>query len=111
MEECEYLIDLAKPHMKKSKIVDSKTGKSEDSRHTNYCSRTMINKILLEARLKTVNSRLKGKWQQRILQKDIRFLGCEPVQGDALLFWSMKPDATLDLSSLHAMWDVGYEYI
>ena len=31
-EECEYLIDLATPHMAKSTVVDSKTGKSKDSR-------------------------------------------------------------------------------
>lgn len=31
-KECEYLIDLAKPHMAKSTVVDSKTGKSKDSR-------------------------------------------------------------------------------
>ncbi|XP_022769250.1 probable prolyl 4-hydroxylase 3 isoform X3 [Durio zibethinus] len=31
-EECEYLINLAKPHMAKSTVVDSKTGKSKDSR-------------------------------------------------------------------------------
>ncbi|KAL9269159.1 putative prolyl 4-hydroxylase 10 [Drosera capensis] len=32
-EECEYLIELAKPHMHKSTVVDSETGKSKDSRH------------------------------------------------------------------------------
>lgn len=31
-EECEYLIHLAKPHMLKSTVVDSTTGKSTDSR-------------------------------------------------------------------------------
>ncbi|GAV72108.1 hypothetical protein CFOL_v3_15597 [Cephalotus follicularis] len=30
-EECEYLIGLAKPHMQKSTVVDSETGKSRDS--------------------------------------------------------------------------------
>lgn len=28
-------------------------------------------------------------------------LSVKPKMGDALLFWSMKPDATLDPSSLH----------
>lgn len=28
-------------------------------------------------------------------------LAVRPKMGDALLFWSMKPDATLDPSSLH----------
>lgn len=31
-EECEYLIELAKPQMAKSSVVDSKTGKSTESR-------------------------------------------------------------------------------
>ena len=31
-DECEYLINLAKPHMQKSTVVDSATGKSKDSR-------------------------------------------------------------------------------
>nr|AEP37759.1 prolyl 4-hydroxylase 8-2 [Zea mays] len=31
-DECEYLIGLAKPHMVKSTVVDSTTGKSKDSR-------------------------------------------------------------------------------
>ncbi|PHT65121.1 hypothetical protein T459_29546 [Capsicum annuum] len=31
-EECEYLISLAKPHIQKSSVVDSSTGKSMDSR-------------------------------------------------------------------------------
>ncbi|KAL0853888.1 hypothetical protein Bca101_059040 [Brassica carinata] len=31
-EECEYLISLAKPHMVKSTVVDSQTGKSKESR-------------------------------------------------------------------------------
>ncbi|KAF8410368.1 hypothetical protein HHK36_002896 [Tetracentron sinense] len=31
-DECEYLINLAKPHMEKSSVVDSITGRSTDSR-------------------------------------------------------------------------------
>ncbi|KAK6125903.1 hypothetical protein DH2020_040352 [Rehmannia glutinosa] len=31
-EECEYLISIAEPHMEKSTVVDSETGKSTDSR-------------------------------------------------------------------------------
>ncbi|ERM99819.1 hypothetical protein AMTR_s00098p00020560 [Amborella trichopoda] len=31
-EECEYLISLSKPHMRKSTVVDSGTGRSKDSR-------------------------------------------------------------------------------
>lgn len=32
-EECEYLISIAEPHMVKSTVVDSKTGRSKDSRY------------------------------------------------------------------------------
>lgn len=32
-EECEYLISIAEPHMEKSTVVDSETGKSRDSRY------------------------------------------------------------------------------
>lgn len=35
-EECEYLIELAKPHMQKSSVVDSTTGKSKDSRYAYF---------------------------------------------------------------------------
>lgn len=38
-EECEYLIELAKPHMQKSSVVDSETGKSKDSR---FAHRTLL---------------------------------------------------------------------
>jgi hypothetical protein len=31
-EECDHLISLAKPHMRKSTVVDSATGTSKDSR-------------------------------------------------------------------------------
>ncbi|KAJ8513385.1 hypothetical protein OPV22_003819 [Ensete ventricosum] len=31
-KECDYLIELAKPHMEKSTVVDSATGRSKDSR-------------------------------------------------------------------------------
>ena len=31
-DECEYLIELAKPNMVKSTVVDSATGQSKDSR-------------------------------------------------------------------------------
>lgn len=36
-EECEYLIELAKPYMVKSSVVDSKTGKSTESRFDLLC--------------------------------------------------------------------------
>ncbi len=36
-EECTHLIDLAKPSMIKSTVVDSATGKSKDSRFVLWC--------------------------------------------------------------------------
>ncbi|KAH1072750.1 hypothetical protein J1N35_025078 [Gossypium stocksii] len=170
MEECEYLIDLAKPHMKKSKVVDSKTGKSEDS-SVRTSSGTFLprgrDKIIksIEKRIADftfipvehgeglqvlhyevgqkyephydyfkdeVNTRNGGQriatvlmylsdveeggetvfpsakgnisavpWWNELSECGKRGLSVRPKMGDALLFWSMKPDATLDLSSLH----------
>lgn len=48
-EECEYLIKLAKPHMEKSTVVDSDTGKSKDSR-----VRTSSGTFLARGRDKTI---------------------------------------------------------
>lgn len=37
-QECQYLIGVAQPHMAKSTVVDSKTGKSKDSRYASlFC--------------------------------------------------------------------------
>jgi prolyl 4-hydroxylase len=48
-EECKYLIELAKPHMEKSTVVDEKTGKSTDSR-----VRTSSGTFLARGRDKTI---------------------------------------------------------
>ncbi|CAH2043020.1 unnamed protein product [Thlaspi arvense] len=48
-EECKYLIELAKPHMAKSTVVDEKTGKSTDSR-----VRTSSGTFLARGRDKTI---------------------------------------------------------
>lgn len=169
-EECEYLINLAKPHMQKSTVVDSETGQSKDSR-----VRTSSGTFLARGRDKTVreiekriadftflpvehgeglqvlhyevgqkyephydyfldefNTKNGGQrmatvlmylsdveeggetvfpsakgnisavpWWNELSECGKEGLSVKPKMGDALLFWSMKPDATLDSSSLH----------
>ncbi|KAL3840175.1 hypothetical protein ACJIZ3_024766 [Penstemon smallii] len=169
-EECEHLINLAKPHMKKSTVVDSKTGKSKDSR-----VRTSSGMFLTRGRDKVIrdiekriadftfipaehgeglqvlhyevgqkyephydyfldefNTKNGGQRIATVLMylSDVeeggetifpaakgnfsavpgwnemaecakRGLAVKPNMGDALLFWSMRPDATLDATSLH----------
>ncbi|XAR73728.1 Procollagen-proline dioxygenase [Bertholletia excelsa] len=169
-EECEYLINLAKPHMQKSTVVDSDTGKSKDSR-VRTSSGTFLprgrDKIIrdIEKRIadftfipaehgeglqvlhyevgqkyephfdyfmdefntknggqriatvlmyltdveeggETVFPSAKGNissvpWWNELSECGKGGLSIKPKMGDALLFWSMKPDATLDPSSLH----------
>ncbi|URD71960.1 P4Hc [Musa troglodytarum] len=169
-EECEYIIQLAKPHMKKSTVVNSTTGGSEDS-----SVRTSSGMFLQRGRDKIIRSIEKRiadytfipvehgeglqvlhyevgqKYEphldyfadefntknggQRIATflmylSDVEEggetvfpnakvnssslpgynelsdcgkagLALKPKMGDALLFWSMKPDATMDPLSLH----------
>ncbi|GAB2282885.1 hypothetical protein Dimus_017419 [Dionaea muscipula] len=169
-EECEYLIELAKPHMHKSTVVDSETGKSTDSR-----VRTSSGTFLARGRDKTIrkiekriadftfipvehgeglqilhyevgqkyephydyfldefNTKNGGQRIATVLMylSDVEEggetvfpaakgntsavpywnelsecgkggLSVKPKMGDALLFWSMNPDASLDPSSLH----------
>ncbi|XP_054823345.1 probable prolyl 4-hydroxylase 10 [Prosopis cineraria] len=169
-EECEYLINLAKPHMQKSTVVDSETGKSKDSR-VRTSSGTFLprgrDKIVrnIEKRiadftfipvehgegfqvlhyevgqkyephydyfLDEFNTKNGGQriatvlmyltdveeggetvfpaaksnfssvpWWNDLSECGKKGLSIKPKMGDALLFWSMKPDATLDPSSLH----------
>jgi hypothetical protein len=47
-----------------------------------------------------VNSSLVVDWDE-LTECAKAGLSVRPHMGDALLFWSMKPDATLDASSLH----------
>ncbi|KAG9442857.1 hypothetical protein H6P81_018711 [Aristolochia fimbriata] len=168
--ECEYLIELAKPHMEKSTVVDSKTGQSKDSR-VRTSSGTFLrrgrDKIIrdIEKRiadftfipvehgeglqilhyevgqkyephydyfLDEFNTKNGGQRIATILMylSDVeeggetvfpaakinsssqlgynelsecakKGLSVKPKMGDALLFWSMRPDASLDPSSLH----------
>ncbi|XP_014502471.1 probable prolyl 4-hydroxylase 3 [Vigna radiata var. radiata] len=169
-EECEYLIELAKPYMVKSSVVDSKTGKSTESR-----VRTSSGMFLKRGRDKVVqdiekriadytfipvengeglqilhyevgqkyephydyfldefNTKNGGQriatvlmylsdveeggetvfpaatanfssvpWWNDLSQCARKGLSVKPKRGDALLFWSMRPDASLDPSSLH----------
>ncbi|KAL9144538.1 hypothetical protein ABFS82_14G302300 [Erythranthe guttata] len=169
-EECEYLINLARPHMVKSTVVDSKTGKSKDSRvrtSSGMFLRRGRDKVIkdIEKRiadytfipaehgegLQVLHYEVGQKYEphydyflddfntknggQRIATvlmylSDVeeggetifpaakgnfstvpgwneksecakRGLAVKPKMGDALLFWSMRPDATLDPTSLH----------
>ncbi|KAG6704735.1 hypothetical protein I3842_07G147600 [Carya illinoinensis] len=169
-EECEYLISLAKPHMKKSTVVDSTTGKSKDSRvrtSSGMFLRRGQDKIIrdIEKRiadfsfipaehgegvqvlhyevgqkyephfdyfLDEFNTKNGGQriatvlmylsdveeggetlfpaatknfssvpWWNELSECAKEGLSVKPKMGDALLFWSMRPDATLDPLSLH----------
>ncbi|XP_050214958.1 probable prolyl 4-hydroxylase 3 [Mercurialis annua] len=169
-EECEYLIALAKPHMEKSTVVDSKTGRSKDSRvrtSSGMFLRRGRDKIIrnIEKRIadfsfvpaehgeglqilhyevgqkyephfdyfldefntknggqrtatvlmylsdveeggETVFPTAKGNvsnvpWWNELSECAKQGLSVKPKMGNALLFWSTRPDATLDPSSLH----------
>ncbi|XP_043711191.1 probable prolyl 4-hydroxylase 3 [Telopea speciosissima] len=169
-EECEYLIELAKPHMEKSTVVDSATGQSKDSRvrtssgtflrrgqdkiirdiekriadftfipaehgeglqilhyevgqkyepHYDYFNDEFNTKnggqriatVLMylsdvEEGGETVFPAAKANfssvsWWNELSECGKKGLSVKPKMGDALLFWSMSPDATLDPSSLH----------
>ncbi|EPS63604.1 iron ion binding / oxidoreductase/ oxidoreductase protein, partial [Genlisea aurea] len=168
--ECNYLISLAQPHMKKSTVVDSDTGKSKDSRvRTSYGTFLArgrdkivrnIEKRIADATFipvehgeglqilhyeegqkyephydyfmdefntknggqriatflmylsdveeggETVFPAAKGNssgvpWWNELSECGKGGLSVKPKTGDAVLFWSMKPDATLDPTSLH----------
>lgn len=169
-KECEYLMDLAKPHMAKSTVVDSKTGQSKDSRvrtssgmflkrerdeiisniekriadftfipvdhgeglqvlhyevgqkyepHYDYFLDEFNTKnggqriatVLMylsdvEEGGETVFPAAKGNYSSLPGWNEWsdcakKGLSVKPKMGDALLFWSMRPDASLDPSSLH----------
>ncbi|KAK1423539.1 hypothetical protein QVD17_18843 [Tagetes erecta] len=168
--ECEHLINLAKPHMEKSTVVDEETGKSKDSRvrtssgtflargfdetvrtiekrlsdltflpvengeglqvlhyevgqryepHFDYFldpfntkngGQRMATVLMylsdVEEGGETVFPSAKGNvsavpWWNELSECGKEGLSVKPKMGDALLFWSMKPDASLDSSSLH----------
>ncbi|VFQ99827.1 unnamed protein product [Cuscuta campestris] len=169
-DECQYLINLAKPHMEKSTVVDNETGKSKDSR-VRTSSGTFLarggDKIIsnIEKRIadfsfipvengeglqvlhyevgqkyephydyfadeyniknggqrvatllmylsdveeggETLFPAAEGNftavpWWNELSECGRQGLSLKPKMGDALLFWSMKPDASPDPSSLH----------
>ncbi|GAV75500.1 2OG-FeII_Oxy domain-containing protein [Cephalotus follicularis] len=169
-EECDYLINLATPHMVKSTVVDSETGRSIDSRvrtSSGMFLKRGQDKIIraIEKRiadftfipvehgeglqvlhyevgqkyephydyfLDEFNTKNGGQrmatilmylsdveeggetvfpdtranfsavpWWNELSECGRRGLSVKPKMGDALLFWSMNSDATLDPSSLH----------
>ncbi|EYU17561.1 hypothetical protein MIMGU_mgv1a0210091mg, partial [Erythranthe guttata] len=169
-EECEHLINLAKPHMVKSSVVDTETGKSIDSRirtssgmffkrghdsvigaiekriadysqiplehgegiqvlhyevgqkyephydyfldefHTKNGDQRVATLLMylsdVEEGGETVFPVAKGNFSSlpgwnEMSECAKKGLSVKPKMGDALLFWSLKPDATLDPSSLH----------
>ncbi|XP_045787205.1 probable prolyl 4-hydroxylase 10 [Trifolium pratense] len=169
-EECEHIINIAKPHMHKSAVVDNITGKG-----LNSSSRTSSGAFLARGRDKIVrniekriadvtfipvehgenlnvlhyevgqkyeshfdyfydkfSTRNGGQriatmlmylsdveeggetvfpaaegnfssvpWWNELSDCGKQGLSVKPKMGDAILFWSMKPDATLDRASLH----------
>ncbi|KAJ0853688.1 putative procollagen-proline 4-dioxygenase [Helianthus annuus] len=163
-EECDHLINTAKPHMKKSTVVDSETGQSKDSR-VRTSSGTFLTRgqdetvraiekriseftflpvehgeglqvlhyeigqkydshydyfldeyntrnggqrmaTMLKKGGETVFPSAKGNisavpWWDELSECGKKGLSVKPKMGDALLFWSMTPDATPDPSSLH----------
>ncbi|XP_021902499.1 probable prolyl 4-hydroxylase 3 [Carica papaya] len=169
-EECEYLIKLAKPYMKKSTVVDNETGQSKDSRvrtssgmfftrgrdkvvrniekriadfgfipvehgeglqilhyevgqkyepHFDYFldnfnvkhggQRTATMLMYLsdveeggETVFPVANVNISSvPWWNELSECGKRGLALKPKMGNALLFWSTRPDATVDPSSLH----------
>ncbi|KAJ0968948.1 hypothetical protein J5N97_021825 [Dioscorea zingiberensis] len=169
-EECEFLIELAKPHMQKSTVVDIVTGRRKDSRVRTGSGMFLgrgRDKIIqaIEKRiadftfipvehgeglqalhyeagqkydphydyfLDEFNTKNGGQriatvlmylsdveeggetvfpsakvnssslpWYNELSECGKKGLSVKPKMGDALLFWSMRPDATLDPSSLH----------
>ncbi|CAL5369044.1 unnamed protein product [Camellia sinensis] len=171
-DECAYLINIAKPQMQKSMVVDTATGKSKDSRvrtssgaflprgrdkiirniekriadfsfipeehgeglhvlhyevgqkyephydyfldefNTKHGGQRIATVLMylsdVEDGGETVFPVAKGNissvpWWNELSECGKKGLSVKPKMGDALLFWSMRPDATLDSSSLHGV--------
>ncbi|GLT34394.1 hypothetical protein SLA2020_089120 [Shorea laevis] len=169
-EECEYLINLAKPHMARSAVIDNNTGGSKESRartssgmflkrghdkivrdiekriaeftfipiehgeglqvlhyevgqkyephfdfftdefNTKNGGQRMATMLMylsdVEEGGETVFPNAKGNisavpWWNELSECGKRGLAVKPKMGDAILFWSMRPDGTLDPLSLH----------
>ncbi|KAI3914030.1 hypothetical protein MKW98_010842 [Papaver atlanticum] len=170
-KECDYLISLGEPRMKKSTVIDVKTGGSTASKVRTSSGMFMkrgVNEVVrdIEERIadfthipvehgeglqilhyevgqkyephydyfedefntkkhggqriatllmylsdveeggETVFPKAKGNvsyppWNDESVECGKKGLAVKPKKGDALLFWSLKPDATKDFSSLH----------
>ncbi|RHN41923.1 putative procollagen-proline dioxygenase [Medicago truncatula] len=169
-EECEHLINIAKPSMHKSAVIDEETGNGVDSRErtssgaflkrgsdrivknierriadftfipvehgenfnvlhyevgqkyephydyfmdtfsTTYAGQRIATMLMylsdVEEGGETVFPNAKGNfssvpWWNELSDCGKGGLSIKPKMGNAILFWSMKPDATLDPSSLH----------
>ncbi|XP_045787209.1 probable prolyl 4-hydroxylase 10 [Trifolium pratense] len=169
-EECEHLINISKPYMEKSFVIDNETGKNVESSirtstgtflpighdkivrniekrisdvtfipvgygeefnilhyevgqmyepHTDYFEdafniknggqriATMLMYLSdVEEGGETVFPAAKGNfssvpWWNELSDCGKKGLSIKPKMGDALLFWSMKPNGTVDPSSLH----------
>ncbi|KMT17098.1 hypothetical protein BVRB_2g041520 [Beta vulgaris subsp. vulgaris] len=131
-DECEYLIKLASPHMKKLKVIDEKTGKNKDSR-VRTSSGTFLPRgrdtiiRVVEQRIanftflpvegdETVFPSAKGNFSDVPYWNELSKCGQEglavkPKMGDALFFWSLKPDASLDPSSLHSHFSLSWNFL
>ncbi|KAL4201546.1 hypothetical protein AMTRI_Chr02g259150 [Amborella trichopoda] len=130
-EECEYLISLSKPHMRKSTVVDSGTEHGEGLQVLHYEPgqkyEPHFDYFLDEFNTKNGGQRIatilmylsdveKGgetvfpqskvtnnsvPWWDELSECAKSGISVRPRMGDALLFWSMSPDAKLDPKSLH----------
>ncbi|KAI3875771.1 hypothetical protein MKX03_023694 [Papaver bracteatum] len=170
-KECDYLISLGAPRMKKSTVIDVKTGGSTASKVRTSSGMFMkrgVNEVVrdIEERIadfthipvehgeglqilhyevgqkyephhdyfedefnmkkhggqriatllmylsnveeggETVFPKAKGNvsyppWNDESVECGKKGIAVKPKKGDALLFWSLKPDATKDMSSLH----------
>ncbi|RLM99552.1 prolyl 4-hydroxylase 1 [Panicum miliaceum] len=164
-EECDYLISLAKPHLKKSRVVDAETGGTKES--SGRTSSGMFLKRWQDWVVRRIEKRIadytsipvekgeglrvlhyevgqkfdphfdyyeigyetknRGPRQATLLMSEVEdggetvfpsavtaksgssrggcarrgALSVQPKMGDALLFWSMRPDGSLDPRSLH----------
>ncbi|KAG6529084.1 hypothetical protein ZIOFF_011278 [Zingiber officinale] len=90
-EECEHLVALAKDKLEKSMVADNESGES------------------MMSEVRTSSGMFLEKRQGKLSQlKDDSWSDCakngyavKPEKGDALLFFSLHPNATTDPKSLH----------
>ncbi|GJN20595.1 hypothetical protein PR202_gb07990 [Eleusine coracana subsp. coracana] len=101
--ECDHLIELAKDKLEKSMVADNESGKSVASE-----VRTSSG-MFLEKKQDEVVTRIEERiaaWtflppENGESIQILHYQNVKPVKGDALLFFSLHPDATTDSDSLH----------